>query len=65
MPSIQSRGEQQGIPNNRSSQTYLGTEVTVTQEQVADNGVTLALISMDGQEIGWIAKNGPHTRELR
>ncbi|CZQ90997.1 SH3-like domain-containing protein [Trichococcus collinsii] len=39
-----------------SSQTYLGTEVTVTQEQVADNGVTWALISKDGQEIGWIAK---------
>ncbi|OUL08887.1 hypothetical protein B0533_08380 [Sedimentibacter sp. SX930] len=45
-----------GFQTISSSQTYLGTEVTVTQEQVADNGVTWALISMDGQEIGWIAK---------
>lgn len=45
-----------GFQTISSSQTYLGTEVTVTQEQAADNGVTWALISMDGQEIGWIAK---------
>ena len=45
-----------GFQTISSSQSYLGTEVTVTQEQVADNGVTWALISMDGQEIGWIAK---------
>ena len=39
------------------SADYLNAAVSVSQEQVADNGVTWALISQDGQEIGWIAKN--------
>ena len=38
------------------SADYLNAAVSVSQEQVADNGVTWALISKDGQEIGWIAK---------
>ena len=39
------------------SADYLNAAVSVSQEQVADNGVTWALISKDGQEIGWIAKS--------
>ena len=39
------------------SYTYLGQKVTVTKEQVTDNGVTWALISINGKEIGWIAKD--------
>ncbi|SEA57427.1 GW dipeptide domain-containing protein [Trichococcus collinsii] len=39
-----------------SSSDYLGKQVTVVQEKVADNGVTWALISIDGSQIGWIAK---------
>jgi len=39
------------------SSAYLGNEVSVSQEQVADNGVTWAFVSFDGQELGWIAKD--------
>lgn len=39
------------------SSDYLNEAVSVSQEQLADNGVTWALISQNGQEIGWIAKN--------
>ena len=39
------------------SYTYLGQKVTVSKEQVTDNGVTWALISINGKEIGWIAKD--------
>ena len=39
-----------------TSANYLGKQVTVIQEKVADNGVTWALISIDGNQIGWIAK---------
>ncbi|MGA9519730.1 MAG: GW dipeptide domain-containing protein [Trichococcus sp.] len=39
-----------------SSSDYLGKQVTVVQEKVADNGVTWALISIDGSQFGWIAK---------
>jgi N-acetylmuramoyl-L-alanine amidase len=39
-----------------SSADYLGKQVMVIQEKVADNGVTWALISIDGNQIGWIAK---------
>ena len=38
------------------SADYLNAAVSVSQEQVADNGVTWAFISKNGQEIGWIAK---------
>lgn len=40
-----------------TSADYLNEEVIVSQEQLADNGVTWALISKDGREIGWLAKN--------
>lgn len=40
-----------------TSSDYLGKQVTVVQEKVADNGVTWALISIDGNQIGWIAKS--------
>ena len=40
-----------------NSATYLGREVTVSQEQTMDYGVTWALISVNGQELGWIAKD--------
>ena len=40
------------------SSTYLGKNVTVSREQVTDNGVTWALISLNGKELGWIAKDG-------
>lgn len=39
------------------SSDYLNDEVSVSQEKVTDNGVTWALISKDGKQIGWIAKN--------
>ena len=39
-----------------SSADYLGKQVTVIQEKIADNGLTWALISIDGNQIGWIAK---------
>ncbi|SYZ77899.1 SH3-like domain-containing protein [Trichococcus shcherbakoviae] len=40
-----------------SSADYVGKTVDVTKEQVTDYGVTWALVSLDGKEIGWIAKN--------
>ncbi|TNV68389.1 GW dipeptide domain-containing protein [Trichococcus shcherbakoviae] len=40
-----------------NSSAYLGTEVSVSQEKVMDYGVTWALISVNGQELGWIAKD--------
>lgn len=46
----------QGYQTVGSSSSYLGKTVTVSQEKLADNGVTWALISLDGKEIGWIAK---------
>ncbi len=39
-----------------TSSDYLGKQVTVVQEKVADNGVTWALISIDGSQLGWIAR---------
>ena len=38
------------------SADYTGKTVAVTQEKLADNGVTWAYISVDGTAIGWIAK---------
>ena len=46
----------QGYQTIGSSSSYLGKTVTVSQEKLADNGVTWALVSLDGKEIGWIAK---------
>jgi N-acetylmuramoyl-L-alanine amidase len=46
----------QGYQTIGSSSIYLGKTVTVSQEKLADNGVTWALISLDGKEIGWLAK---------
>jgi len=46
----------QGYQTIGSSSTYLGKTVSVSQEKLADNGVTWALISLDGKQIGWIAK---------
>ncbi|WP_319470192.1 GW dipeptide domain-containing protein [uncultured Trichococcus sp.] len=40
-----------------NSSAYLGTEVSVSREQTMDYGVTWALISHKGQELGWIAKD--------
>ena len=36
---------------------YLGSDVTVSKEQLTENGVTWANLSMNGLEVGWIAKN--------
>ena len=46
----------QGYQTVGSSSSYLGKTVTVSQEKLADNGVTWALISLDGKQLGWIAK---------
>ena len=40
-----------------SSASYVGKTVDVTKEQVTDYGVTWALVSLDGKELGWIAKD--------
>ena len=45
------------------SSDYLGKEVTVSQEQETDNGVTWALVSVNGKELGWIAKDALWTRK--
>ncbi|WP_373710458.1 SH3-like domain-containing protein [Jeotgalibaca porci] len=37
------------------SSVYLGKTVSVTQEKVLENGVTWALITVDGKQLGWIA----------
>ena len=46
----------QGYQTVGSSSSYLGKTVSVSQEKLADNGVTWALISLDGKQLGWIAK---------
>ncbi|WP_373710457.1 N-acetylmuramoyl-L-alanine amidase [Jeotgalibaca porci] len=46
------------------SYTYLGQKVTVSKEQVTDNGVTWALISINGKELGWIAKDALTVADL-
>ena len=45
------------------SSSYLGTRVIVSQEKMMDSGVTWALISLDGQELGWIAKDALTVQE--
>lgn len=35
---------------------YMWEEVTVSQEQTTDTGVTFSLISLEGIQLGWIAK---------
>ncbi len=42
---------------------YLGIDVTVAKEQQTDNGVTWANVSVNGVELGWIAKNALTIRE--
>ena len=46
-----------------SSADYAGKTVEVTKEQVTDYGVTWALVSLDGKELGWIAKESLNERE--
>lgn len=46
-----------GYQTIASSEAYVGKTVEVTKEQTTDYGVTWALISLDGTELGWIAKN--------
>lgn len=43
-----------GFETIGTSADYLNSIVTVTQEKVADNGVTWALINKDGRAIGWV-----------
>ena len=47
----------EGYETVSHSSAYLNTEVSVSQEQLADNGVLWALISVNGKELGWIAKD--------
>lgn len=42
---------------------YLGIDVTVIKEQLTDNGVTWANVSVNGVELGWIVKNALNIRE--
>lgn len=42
---------------------YLGIDVIVTKEQLTDNGVTWANLSVNGIDLGWIAKNALAIRE--
>ena len=46
-----------GYQTNASSADYLGQAVEVTKEQTTDYGVTWALVSLNGKELGWIAKD--------
>ena len=47
----------QGYQTIGSSADYVGRTVDVIKEQVTDYGVTWALVSMNGKELGWIAKD--------
>ena len=47
----------QGYQTTGSSAYYVGRTVDVIKEQVTDYGVTWALVSMNGKELGWIAKD--------
>ncbi|WP_159072182.1 G5 domain-containing protein [Trichococcus paludicola] len=47
----------QGYQTLASSADYAGKTVDVTKEQVTDYGVTWALVSLNGKELGWIAKD--------
>ena len=47
----------QGYQTIGSSADYMGKTVDVIKEQVTDYGVTWALVSMNGKELGWIAKD--------
>ena len=46
-----------GYQTNASSADYLGQTVEVTKEQTTDYGVTWALVSLNGKDLGWIAKD--------
>ena len=46
-----------GYQTNASSADYLGQTVEVTKEQTTDYGVTWSLVSLNGKELGWIAKD--------
>ena len=46
-----------GYQTLSSSAAYVGQTVEVTKEQVTDYGVTWALVSQNGKELGWIAKD--------
>lgn len=52
----------EGWQNVGNSSDILDQTVDVTKEQVMDYGVTWALISKDGKELGWIAKFALTTR---
>ncbi|SYZ77900.1 G5 domain-containing protein [Trichococcus shcherbakoviae] len=47
----------QGYQTIGLSAYYVGRTVDVIKEQVTDYGVTWALVSMNGKELGWIAKD--------
>mgnify|MGYP002662115254 FL=1 len=46
-----------GYQTLSSSAAYVGQTVEVTKEQVTDYGVTWALVSLNGKELGWVAKD--------
>ena len=46
-----------GYKTISSSADYVGQSVEVTKEQVTDYGVTWAQISLNGEVLGWIAKD--------
>lgn len=49
-----------GTPSYRTigfSDDHFGERVTVILEKTLDNGVTWALLSINGSELGWIAKS--------
>lgn len=45
------------VSNNRFQCDYLGKIVDVTREKVTDYGVTWVEISLNGEVLGWIAKD--------
>ena len=47
----------QGYQTIGLSADYVGRTMDVIKEQVTDYGVTWALVSMNGKELGWIAKD--------
>ena len=46
-----------GYTTVASSAGYVGKTVAVSKEQVTDYGVNWALVTLDGKELGWIAKD--------
>ena len=49
---MQHHGAHTGSKHSAYSSAYLGKSVTVSQEKVVENGVTWALISLNGTQLG-------------